>query len=253
MKILALDTSTNACSVALLEGKQEDFSTIERFEIAPRQHTQLILPMLDAVLQEAGYQINDIDSLAFGCGPGAFTGVRIATGVIQAIAYGADVPVAQISSLAAIAQGVYQHTILAHESTHWAEKILVASDARMAEIYFAAYEIEQGFMTLKGNECVIKPELLQQTLSQYEFIDQLWSMIGNGWSVYQPQLHTLAASCHTLSYADELMEQLSYPQAKNIAYLAFKEIAEGKLLAAAQVSPVYLRNNVAKKPKNLYK
>ncbi len=251
MKILALDTSTNACSVALIEGSQQDFSCIERFKIAPRQHTQLILPMIDSVLDEAGYDIKQIDSLAFGCGPGAFTGVRVAAGVVQAIAYGADLPVAQISSLAALAQGFYQARIDNIDLNGPADKVLVANDARMDEIYFAAYELDKGFMTLTGTECVIKPEQLYASLKDSIALDDSWQLTGNGWLIYREQLSAVAGQCASLLCSDETMDKLSYPKAKDIAYLAFNEVANNALVRADQVSPVYLRNNVAKKPVKL--
>ncbi len=235
MKIVALDTSSNACSVALLEGNQQNFSCIERFEIAPRQHTQLILPMLDSVLQSGAYDISDIDILAFGRGPGAFTGVRVATGVVQAISYGANLPVASISSLAALAQAAY------HKNTQY-HKILVANDARMNEIYFAAYEVQQGFMTLIATECVIKPEKLAENLDHLS-LDNHWQLVGNGWSVYKNELRAISNQCSVVLLEDELI----YPNAKEIAYLAFKEVTDQTLLTAEQVRPVYLRNNVAKK------
>lgn len=237
MKILALDTSSNACSVALLDGSQQNFSCIERFEIAPRQHTQLILPMIDSVLDEAGLDIKQIDILSYGRGPGAFTGVRVATGVVQAIAYGADLPVAQISSLAAIAQSVQE------------DKLLVANDARMDEIYFAAYEIDDGFATLTGNEQVLKPEQLKSVLEQSIRLDESWKIIGNGWSVYNEQLISVISQCRALTDKNKITDESSYPHARNIAYLAFKEVACDTLVNAEQVSPVYLRDNVAKKPK----
>jgi len=236
MKILGLDTSSNACSVALLEGSQQDFSCIERFEIAPRQHTQLILPMIDSVLDEAGYDIKQIDALAFGRGPGAFTGVRVATGVIQAIAYGADLPVAQISSLAAIAQGCSGQN----------DKLLVANDARMDEIYFAAYEINAGFMTLTGREQVLKPQQLGAVLDNSIELDDSWQTVGSGWSVYAEQLLSIASQCCSLP---DMRDEFSYPHARDIAYLALKEAGSKTLVSAEQVSPVYLRDNVAKKPK----
>ncbi len=239
MKILALDTSSNACSAVLLEGTVQEYSCIERFEIAPRQHTQLILPMIDSVLDEAGYDIKQMDVLAFGRGPGAFTGVRVATGVVQAIAYGADLPVAQISSLAAIAQGSAR--------SHNNAQCLVANDARMDEIYFAAYEMQQGFMTLSGQEWVIKPENLESVLNKSIRLNDSWSTIGNGWSVYNEQLITIIEQCSLKK--DEITEASSYPCARDIAFLAFKYVADKTLVSAAQVSPVYLRDNVAKKPK----
>jgi tRNA threonylcarbamoyladenosine biosynthesis protein TsaB len=245
MKILALDTSSNACSAVLFEGKQLDFTCIERFEVAPRQHTQLILSMIDSVLDEAGYDIKQIDVLAFGRGPGAFTGVRIATGVVQAIAYGADIPVAQISSLAAIAQGFY----VAGEGNAPKNKLLIANDARMAEIYFASYEMKAGFMTLTHREQVLKPEQLGSVLESSIHLNDSWVTVGNGWSVYDEQLSSIASQCYLSDDKNKISEASSYPHARDIAYLALKDIADKNLVSAEQVRPVYLRDNVAKKPR----
>lgn len=240
MKILALETSTHACSVALLEGSQQDFSCIERFEIAPRQHTRLILPMIDSVLEEAGYDISHIDVLAFGRGPGAFTGVRVATGVIQAIAYGADLPVAQVSSLAAIAQSYY-----AKENV---ERVLVANDARMDEIYFAAYEKAGNFMNLLGDEKVIKPEQLYDFMKHQMpeiKVEPGWHGVGNGWQVYEQQIQSVVVHYGIISSQQQGYE---LPRAREIAFLALDEITNNQLIPAEQVSPVYLRDDVAKKP-----
>ena len=251
MKILALDTSSNACSAALLQGNQQDFSCIERFEIAPRQHTQLILPMIDSVLDEADYDISQIDVLAFGRGPGAFTGVRVATGVVQAIAYGADIAVAQISSLAAIAQGFYNTHGCSHAQgcSGKNDKLLVANDARMDEIYFAAYEMNKDFMTLTGREQVLKPERLAAVLDNSIDLNDSWMTVGNGWSVYSEALSPIADQCGLSTDMSEMANDHSYPHARDIAFLAFKEAAGKTLVSAEKVSPVYLRDNVAKKSK----
>ncbi len=255
MKILALETSTNACSVAFLDGKQQDFSCIERFEIAPRKHTQLILPMIDSVLDEAGCDIKQIDVLAFGRGPGAFTGVRIATGVIQAISFGADLSVAQISSLAAVAQGYYnsQGCYTAQgDIKHQAKKLLVANDARMNEIYFGAYELNNGFMSLTGTEQLLKPEQLDSFLqSQSIQPDENWYAIGNGWLEYAEKMAAVSTQCRQAVKTDvQQVDDFAYPHAKDVAYLAFNEVANQALVYAEQVSPVYLRDNVAKKPQH---
>ncbi len=241
MKILALETSTHACSAALLEGSADRFSCIERFELAPRNHTKLILPMIDSVLDEAGYTIHQIDVLAYGRGPGAFTGVRVATGVVQAIAYGADLPVAQISSLAGIAQGVYREK---HQS-YSIKQILVANDARMGEVYFAAYVANEGFMIPVAQEQVIKPEALLALLKSGDFCNSRANMaVGTGWLEYREQLADITAHC---SFKDNY----EFPHAQDIAYLAFKESSAQSLVKSEQVSPVYLRDNVAKKPKQI--
>lgn len=246
MKILALDTSSNACSAALLEGDQQTFSCIERFEVAPRQHTQLILPMIDLVLAEAGYDIKQIDVLAFGRGPGAFTGVRVATGVVQAIAYGAGLPVAQISSLAAIAQGFYRNRATQNQT---AMKLLVANDARMDEVYFAAYELKNAFMTLTGKESVVKPEQLTEDILHSLKLDDSWTVVGNGWSVYSEAFQAKLAQCTIVMHDHNINTESALPHARDIAYLALREAANNALVSAEQASPVYLRDNVAKKPK----
>lgn len=245
MKILALETSTQACSVALLNGTEQDFSCIERFEIAPRRHTHLILPMIDSVLDEAGYDIKQMDVLAFGRGPGAFTGVRVATGVVQAIAYGADLAVAQISSLAAIAQG-----FIRDQNTGGRQNVLVANDARMHEVYFGAYERQGSFMTSVGTEQVIRPEQLSAFLLKLEISlaeGKNWYALGNGWSEYAEQLHSVLSQ-HQLVKQHQTIDM---PHARDIAYLAFREAASNQLVSAEQVSPVYLRDNVAKKPQKI--
>ena len=123
MKILALDTSTEACSAALLI----DTEIHQRYEVAPREHGALILPMIETLLSEAGCAPTQLDALAFGRGPGAFVGVRIATGVAQGIAFAADLPVIPVSSLAAMAQSVEHGNVYS------------AIDARMNEVYWGAY------------------------------------------------------------------------------------------------------------------
>lgn len=239
MIILALETSTPACSVALINGDEKDFDCIEHFEIAPRKHTQLILSMIDNVLAEADYKIQDIDTLAFGCGPGAFTGVRVATGVIQAISFGASLPVAQISSLAAVAQGYCR---LNNDK----QKVLVANDARMEEVYFGAYSAQNGMMSLLGNERVLSPPLLSDYLQEQSFFDDQWVAIGNAWSVYKDATNNILHHCQQGQSPDNDW----YPHAQDVAYLAMSEVKKNTLVNAEHVSPVYLRDDVAKKPQN---
>ena len=240
MKILALETSSNACSAALLTGNLQDFSCIERFEIAPRQHTQLILPMIDSLLLEADYSLQQINALAFSRGPGAFTGVRVATGVTQAIAFGADLPVAQISSLAAVAQGIVREHFVKHER----QRVLVANDARIGEIYFAAYENDAGEIKLIGQEQVMRPEGLMSYLEKQQIVPRPANRCfcaGSGWDAYADSLQSvLELSSDT--YAE------SWPHARDVAFLAIREVENSTLVNAESVSPVYLRDNVAKKP-----
>jgi len=222
-KILALDTATEACSVALMVGDKIYF----RSEVAPRDHTKKILPMIDEVLKEAGLTLNDLDALAFGRGPGSFTGVRIGIGIAQGLAFGADLPMIGISTLAAMAQGAYRQ----HGSTHVASAI----DARMSEVYWGRFERqEDGSWQEKDSESVIPPAVLaEQTLAD----DKNWTKVGTGWEAYADEL---AAMPLTLSGSDVL-----YPDAQDIVYLAQFEWAKGNTTAVEDASPVYLRDTVA--------
>ena len=133
--LLALDTATDACSVALwVNGK-----SYERFDVVPRRHSDLILPMIDALLAEANASLADVDAIAFGCGPGSFMGVRLATSVAQGLAFGLDCLVVLVSTLQGLAQAAYQVTK--------AERIMAGWDARMGAIYWGAYCLgEAGIM-----------------------------------------------------------------------------------------------------------
>ena len=223
-RILALDTATEACSAALLV----DGAILERFEVAPQGHARLILPMLESLLAEAGLVLGQLDALAFGRGPGSFTGVRIATGVVQGIAFGADLPVVPVSSLAAMAQSVVDGEA--------AQRILCAFDARMGQLYWGAYVAgADGLVTLQGEECVCNP-------------DQLPAVAGGGW---------LAAGSGWLTHgeimagvlADVLAGQRlqAMPRARGVARLARQYLAEGKAVSAEEALPVYLRDQVAEK------
>lgn len=142
MNLLAIDTATEALSVAL----HVNGNLFSRFEICPQQHSQKLLPLVDEVLQEAGVQIGELDGLVFGRGPGSFTGVRIATGMIQGLSLGSNLPVVGISTLQAMAMQAV--------AEHGAEKVLSATDARMSEVYFGQYTAHNGLVELVGEEVV---------------------------------------------------------------------------------------------------
>ncbi|MCE3239461.1 MAG: tsaB, partial [Gammaproteobacteria bacterium] len=147
MKILGFDTSSAACSVALLI--DDKISVLH--EIIPMQQAQSLLPMIEELLLSNKMRLDQLDAIAFGCGPGSFTGVRIAASVAQGLAYALQLPVIPISSLAALAQAVYQNL-------QW-QKLLVAVDARMQEVYWGAYHINQeGIAVLIHQEAISTPE-----------------------------------------------------------------------------------------------
>jgi tRNA threonylcarbamoyladenosine biosynthesis protein TsaB len=225
LKILALDTATEACSAALSVADEVQ----ERFVIAPRGHAGLILPMVDALLAEAGLAPNQLDAIAFGRGPGSFTGIRIGTGVVQGIAFGADLPVVPISSLAALAQGAAVEM--------GTEQLLVALDARMGEVYWGAYRMDtQGLVRLDGQECVVPPT--QVPLPPEED----WNGAGSGWGVYAEILR--------IRLRDKLArwEAEHYPHARDVARLGEAGLVKGQAVSAEQALPVYLRDRVARRP-----
>ncbi|MDQ7075422.1 MAG: tRNA (adenosine(37)-N6)-threonylcarbamoyltransferase complex dimerization subunit type 1 TsaB [Gammaproteobacteria bacterium] len=226
MKLLAIDTTTEACSAALwLDGE-----VIFRYQVAPREHGNLILAMLDQLLAEAGVTLKQLDGLAFARGPGAFTGVRIATSVVQGIAYGVDLPVVAVSTLATLAQRAYRES--------GAKQVLSAIDARMQEVYWGAYVLDEfAVMRSVATEVVMKPEALQMPK------EGLWCGAGTGWGTYEAVLSAPLEGC-----LDRVLGAL-LPHAQDLAALAVVDLRAGKGVSAENALPVYLRDNVAQKPK----
>lgn len=223
MNILALDTCTELCSVALLYNGQR----FEEKTLIQRGHSDLILGMIDTLFQQAGCSIADIDVLAFGRGPGSFTGVRVGVSVAQGIAFARDIPVVGISTLAAVAL----NAALKHDVT----TVAVAMDARMGEIYCAHYQIDGELVHLLDSEKVCPPQDFLP-LAQSE-----WFGAGTAWSVYEAEL--------TQQFGQQLItsDATCLPEASCILRLAESEIAADKFMSAEQALPVYLRDNVAKK------
>ena len=223
-RIIALDAATEACSVALLENSA---IVAERFEISPREHANLILPQIEAVLSEAEWNLSHLDALAFGRGPGAFTGLRIATSVAQGIAFGADLPVLPVSDLAALAYGLKQDFSI--------ERMAVAVDARMGEVYWGYYETDSLLgVRLLSDELVLPPSAVVP-YDEYE-----WCGVGSGWTAYADVLRTRVKT--GMVWADR------YPSASAIALLAERLWAMGKSVEPWQATPVYLRDRVAEPP-----
>lgn len=221
-KILALDTATENCSVALLV----DDKVYLRSEVAPRDHTKKVLPMVDEVLKEAGLTLAELDALAFGRGPGSFTGVRIGIGIAQGLAFGADLPMIGISTLEAMAQGVYRKQGQSH--------VAAAIDARMSEVYWGRFtRQEDGTWVATDEECVMPPQLVAEN-SQAE--ESLWFTAGTGWDAYPQQLEEI-------KFKTQKTDVL-FPDAQDIVQLAKFELAKGNTVDAEEASPVYLRDTV---------
>lgn len=228
MKILAIDTATEACSAALLI----DAEVRSQYKIAPREHSHLILQMVEDLLSESDTGMAQLDAIAFGCGPGSFMGLRIAAGVAQGMAFAHDLPVIPVSTLKAIAQ-------VAHEETG-SEHILAAIDARMDEVYWAAYHLDNNEWRLDGEEIVVPPEHIPAPDSQIN-----WTGAGTGWKTHKERLLP-TADCQLPTLLPDCL-----PSAGAMAKLAVADINAGRLLSAEKAVPVYLRNNVAKKPKSV--
>ncbi|MFZ1493068.1 MAG: tRNA (adenosine(37)-N6)-threonylcarbamoyltransferase complex dimerization subunit type 1 TsaB [Candidatus Competibacter denitrificans] len=224
MKLLALDTSTDACTTALWV----DGAVLERYELAPRRHAALVLPMIEALLAEAGLALSQIDAVAFGRGPGAFTGVRVAAGIAQGLAFAADLPAVPISTLAALALGGGRETGHRYLAT--------ALDARMGEVYWATYQVIGETAHLVGAERVCPPDLATAEADE-------WFGVGSGWSLYATLF-----SQH-MAVSGWLAER--WPRAGDIARLAADPNRRSEWVAAEAALPVYLRDQVVDKPSSL--
>lgn len=224
-RILAVETSTEACSVALLVGDE----VCERFEVAPRQHARLLLPFAESLLAEAQLQPAQLDAIAFGRGPGSFTGLRIAAGMAQGIAFGADLPVVALSTLAVLAQGLMRE--------QGAVRVLAVLDARMQEVYCGGLQRQaDDTLELVGRERVCAPADVET------FPDADWYGAGSGWQTYGALLRQITG----LPDARVFPQQL--PHAADLARLAVAEFEIGAALPPEQAVPVYLRDNVAARP-----
>lgn len=222
-RILSLDTSTEACSVAL----KLDDEVLENFQLQPRKHTQLLLPMVEEILAEAGVKLQQLDAIAFANGPGSFTGLRIATGVTQGLAFGADLPVIPVTTLETMAFTLFRE--------RFAHYIISSLDARMGEVYWAAYHWNGN-----GFDCIAQPEVIapDQVSLINPIADADWVGAGNGWQLLD-QFSPVMQSLVQQTYPDLL------PQAGDIARLAELYWQQGKTVSAEEAIPVYLRDNVA--------
>ncbi|PWC11463.1 tRNA (adenosine(37)-N6)-threonylcarbamoyltransferase complex dimerization subunit type 1 TsaB [Brenneria roseae subsp. americana] len=222
-RILALDTATEACSVALWN----DGEIHSLFEVCPREHTQRVLPMVQQVLAESGVTLGELDAVAFGQGPGSFTGVRIGIGIAQGLALGAELPMIGVSTLATLAQGAFRRVN--------ASQVLAAIDARMGEVYWAQYQRDvDGVWQGDASEAVLTPQQVQTLTAG---LQGEWATAGTGWQTY-PGLVSQAAL--TLRDGDMLL-----PQAEDMLPLAYQQWRAGRAVSVEQAQPRYLRNEVA--------
>lgn len=219
-KILALDSSTDACSVALYR----DGHCVHTFELAAKSHTQRLLPMVDEILQEAGLRLRDLDAIAYGRGPGSFTGLRICMGIVQGLAFGANVPVIPVSTLQAMAAGFAE----SNPDNHL--PLLVTLDARMDEVYWGLFSWDANPLS---DEHVMKPALLVAH-AEVQALQRQFVALGPGW--------------HYAELADlipEWQQQDLYPSAADIAVLGAAALDRGEAISVLEAQPVYLRDSVS--------
>jgi tRNA threonylcarbamoyladenosine biosynthesis protein TsaB len=215
--ILAIETSSELASCALLHGDQ----VLSRSSSGVRTHSQSVLPMIQELLAEAGIALKDCDAIAFGAGPGSFTGVRTACGISQGLAFGADLPVVPVVTLDAMALACHQK--------HGAQRVLTVLDARMDEVYWAQYEFDDGMP-----RAVSAPQLSAPAAVAPQGAA---TPCGNGFAAYAEAFtgKDFAEGAHT-----DVM-----PHAVQIAQLARVAFAAGRSVSAAEAQPLYLRNKVA--------
>jgi tRNA threonylcarbamoyladenosine biosynthesis protein TsaB len=219
MRILALETSTEYCSVALWQ----DGNVTERFELVGQKHSELLMAMIDYVLKDAGLKLAQMDGIAFGMGPGSFTGVRIACGVTQGLALGANLKVVGVVTLHALAQAAGH------------DKVIAALDARMGELYHAAYEMRDGKWMV-----VIEPNLCKAEDAP-PLPGAGWFGCGSGFAEHGAALRYRYAECLVG------IDAQAVPRASAVAQLAAAIFMAGGGMDAAQALPLYLRDKVALK------
>lgn len=222
MKILALDTTQEYCSVALATER----GLVVCEALAPRSHTDVILSQIESVLLESELQLNQLDALAFGCGPGSFTGLRIAAGVVQGLALGVDLSVVPVSSLATMAQGQFRQ-----DQSH--TKICVTFDARIQEVYWGNYQLINGVMQSVTDDALSAPGDLYLPPDGGQ-----WLGVGVGWSTY-PEIQE--------RLSDRLIGVIpdTAPLAQDMIPIAKWMIEHNQAVHIGQAVPVYLRHKVA--------
>lgn len=224
LNVLCVDTSTEACSVAVLCQTATEQVISDQFMLAPREHTTKILPTVEQVLASAGLNLSDMDFIAYGRGPGSFTGVRIGISIAQGLAFGSEKNMVGVSTLQAMAQQAYKMNA--------AKDVYAAIDARMGEVYFAHYQLRDQLMILVGEEVVIKPaDLMAQ---QNEFAENA-VLVGSGWAAY-PELsaHFKAAE----------KTDIEFPSARFMLDEVINCIDKSLDILPELATPVYLRDKV---------
>lgn len=224
MNYLAIDASTEACSVALaVNGK-----VYSRYELCPQSHSLHLLPMVDALLKEAKVTLTELDGLIFGQGPGSFTGVRIGVGVAQGLAFSSNLPVVGVSSLQAMAQSAF--------TKHQQTKVIAAIDARMSEAYNGYFVLDDNnIMQAQCAEAVTAPEKLVENFSS--LLSEKVYGVGSAWDAYEEQLASLKSN--------EGSPNILFPDALAMLTIGADKFKKGLGVSAEEAQPVYVRDTVS--------
>lgn len=231
MRFLAIDSATEFCSVALSVGEGESLQLFSRGDELPRKHSQALLPFVNEVLSEAGVNLAQLDAIIVSQGPGSFTGVRIGASIAQGLAFSQNLPMVQVSTLAAMAQACYRQ--------HQAEQVAAAIDARMGEVYFGTYQAVDGLMQQVGKEMVCPPQGV--ILPQMDAGPGQWMGCGTGWETYADEL---SEALHSQLAELQLADAVRFPHAVDMLTLGIAAFKQGAGIDAVDLSPNYLRNEV---------
>ena len=236
--ILAIDTSTQACSVAIRWGGE----TLTRHKLASREHTKLLLPMVDELLSEVDIGLSQIDVIAFTAGPGSFTGIRIGFGVVQGLAFGADLPVLPVSTLETLAYTATRKLCLESDAS---VQIIPMLDARMDEIYWAQFQIPKAPEVPGNQESLLLERVCEDHLSAPEQVLPIMNdastscnasvivAVGDGWNY-----------CDRLSFKATNTDPMLLPEAQDILAIAEPLIGTEKVISIDEASPIYLRDKI---------
>ena len=223
MKLLALDTSSDACSVSLQLGED----VIENHVVGAREHTRILVPMIRGVLEEAAVALAELDAIVLGNGPGSFIGMRIGASVAQGLAHGAGINIVPVSSLLAVAEETM--------ASEGADHVVVAQDARMSELYLGAFDRdEEGRARLQSPERIVPADHSLAAPARF-------TPAGAGWARY-PEL---AAANTAAILASSVVE---VPRSRYLLPAAARDLAAGQAIPPDRIEPAYLRNKVAQKP-----
>lgn len=244
--ILAIDTSTSACSVAIQCGDE----TLTRHKLANREHTKLLLPMVDDLLSESGKGLSQIDAIAFTAGPGSFTGIRIGFGVVQGLAFGADLPVLPVSSIETLAYTAIRKLSLSFDESSSIE-IIPMFDARMDEVYWAHFQLsgQQGANVLQRvcKDSLSAPEKITPAVSENRTVHNNSGINENALINGTTELIVVGDGWN---YGDRIdlepttVDSEMLPEAQDILTYAIPLIQSGKAIPIEQASPVYLRDKI---------